>query len=76
MKATERDLWTLLPVVGLLGFAGWVALMVETGGVAAAIVFVTAFLWVAWRACQKHHEIRRAIAERRELLQRSEWTSE
>ncbi|MFC4006680.1 hypothetical protein ACFOY2_05575 [Nonomuraea purpurea] len=50
--------------------------MVETGDVAAVILFVTVFLGAVWRACRKYHEVCRDIAEREELRQRSEWMSE
>lgn len=76
MNRPARDLWTLFPVAALLGFAGWVALMVETADVAAAILFVAAFLAAAWKAQRWYHEIRHDIAERRELRQRQEWMSE
>lgn len=50
------DLWTLFPATALLGFAGWVALMVSAGDPAAVILFVAAFLGAAWKACRWYHD--------------------
>lgn len=63
MTPPERDPWTILPAAGLLGFAGWVALLVETKDVAAAIVFVTGFLAVVWRACRWYQQVRQHVNE-------------
>lgn len=78
MTRPERDLWTLFPAAALLGFAGWVALIVETDGMAAAIVFVTGFLGVTWRACRSYHRFHRKVAESAQLDQFDDlkWMSE
>lgn len=83
MTRAERDLWTILPAAGLLGFAGWVALLVETENVAAAIVLVTGFLVAAWRVCRWWHQIRRHVDELRAAREQADrlddpkwWVSE
>lgn len=73
MMRPERDLWTIFPVAALLGFAGWVALMVKTGDAAAVIVFVTIFLGATWRAVQRYHQLREEMAERERLAELGEW---
>jgi cell division protein FtsW (lipid II flippase) len=68
MTPPERDLWTLFPVAALLSFAGWVALMVETADVGAAMVLVALFLGLTWRARVRWQQFRDAVAARRKSI--------
>lgn len=66
---TKSDVWSLFPVAALLGFAEWVALMVETTNVVGALVFVTLFLGAAWKACRWYHQVDEAAADEDLLLE-------
>ncbi|SPL94536.1 unnamed protein product [[Actinomadura] parvosata subsp. kistnae] len=64
------EVWTILPTLALLGFAGWVALMASTGNPLGVVIFITGFLAATWRACQRWHALSAEIDEARHRLNR------